>query len=149
MMMNIIERMEKIYNLLNQKYYYHEKIGIFIAGVITGAVLMIVLAVALSNKNMTRVGVTLFEKEGECISKNTFEVFQVLDSGDALAHELGEYSTSTGLVVLFLSKGDTSYYDEQVIKVRDGKCVRQIGVYKYSTRSGREKTVPVVEIRDE
>ena len=31
---------------------------------------------------------TFFEKEGDCISENSFEVFQVLDSGDALANEV-------------------------------------------------------------
>lgn len=130
-----------------------KKAGIFIGGVITGVTLMILLAMFFSNRqsneNMTLAGVTLFEKEGECISKNAFKVFQVLGSGDALAHELGEYSVSTGLVVLFLSKGETSYYDNQVIEISSGKCTKQIGVYKYQIESGFEKTVPVVEIGNE
>ena len=31
---------------------------------------------------------TMFEKEGICISENSFKVLQVLDTGDALANEL-------------------------------------------------------------
>ena len=92
----------------------------------------------------------LFENEGECISENSFEVFQVLDSGDALANEIEEkYSTSlhTGLVVLFLHENGKSYYDDQIIKIPSGKCVKQIGVYKYPTKDGFEKTVPIVDIR--
>ena len=36
------------------------------------------------------------------------------------------------------------YYDEQIIKVPKGKCMRQVGIYKYQAKSGIEKTVPIV-----
>lgn len=126
-----------------------KKLGIFIAGVVCGALLIILLGVALTKCSSNRTtGVTLFEEEGECVSENSFEVFQVLDFGDALANEVEEYSIPTGLVVLFLNKEGVSYYDDQVIKVPTGKCVKQIGTYKYLTKTGFEKTVPVVDIRD-
>lgn len=126
-----------------------KKLGIFIAGVVCGALLIILLSIAFTKCSSNRTtGVTLFEEEGECVSENSFEVFQVLDSGDALANEVDKLSIPTGLVVLFLNKEGVSYYDDQVIKVQTGKCVKQIGIYKYPTKSGFEKTVPVVDIRD-
>lgn len=82
-----------------------KKVLIFIAGVVTGAILMLVIAALIgnsSNGESSNNGMTFFEKEGDCISENNFEVFQVLDSGDALANEIDELSISTGLMVLFL-----------------------------------------------
>lgn len=65
---------------------------------------MLVIAALIgnsSNGESSNNGMTFFEKEGDCISENNFEVFQVLDSGDALANEIDELSISTGLMVLF------------------------------------------------
>jgi hypothetical protein len=124
-----------------------KKFGIFGAGMICGALLIILLGIGLSRcSSETYNGITLFEEESDCIGGDSFKVFQVLDSGDALANEIGKYSIPTGLVVLFMKKDGASYYDDQVIKLPSEKCVRQIGVYKYPTKSGFEKTVPVVDI---
>ncbi len=65
-----------------------KKVFIFIGGVVTGAILMIVVSMLIAGGNSTYSGITLFEKEGECISENSFKVFQVLDSGEALANEV-------------------------------------------------------------
>ncbi len=127
-----------------------KKVFIFIGGVVTGAILLIVVFMLVTGKNFIyNNGITLFEKEGECISENSFQVFQVLDSGEALAYEmLEDVMIPTGLVVLFLNENGESYYDEQVIKMPSGKCAKQIGICKYPTKSGMEKTVPIVGIRD-
>lgn len=128
-----------------------KKIFIFIGGVVTGAILMILVSILIAGGNSTDNGITLFEREGECISENSFEVFQVLDSGEALANEVEQrYSTTipTGLTVLFLNEDGQSYYDDQVIKISSGKCAKQIGIFKYSANSGMEKTVPIVVIRN-
>ena len=112
-----------------------KKVLIFIAGIVTGAILMLVIAALIgnsSNGESSNNGMTFFEKEGDCISENNFEVFQVLDSGDALANEIDELSISTGLMVLFLCD--------------EGKCAKQIGTFKYSTKAGFDKTVPIVSI---
>ncbi|MCM1078484.1 MAG: hypothetical protein NC344_00155 [Bacteroidales bacterium] len=125
-----------------------KKIGIFIAGFICGILSMVILAAIVTNRSSNLPsGMTLFDEKGDVISENSFKVFQVLDSGDALALELGEYSISTGLVVLFLNEESNAYYDDQVITVPAGKCVRQIGTYKYTTKNEIEKTVPVVVLR--
>lgn len=126
-----------------------KKILIFSAGVVTGAVLMILIALIASKGNTANDGITIFETEGDCVSSNSFEVFQVLDSGDALAREFEHgMSVATGVTVLFLNDGNISFYDDQVIKVPSGRCAKQIGVFRYNTRAGLERTVPIVEIRD-
>lgn len=126
-----------------------KKVFIFIGGMVTGAILMVIISALMVGTNLSNNGVTMFEDEGDCISENSFKVFQVLDSGDALATEIeGEYSIPTGLTVLLLSEDGKSYYDEQVVEVLSGKCVKQVGIFKYTTNAGSEKTVPVVIISD-
>ena len=66
-----------------------KNILIFTAGIVTGAVLMIFISLVFAS-NFSHNDMNLFENEGECISENSFEVFQVLDSGDALANEIEE-----------------------------------------------------------
>lgn len=128
-----------------------KKTFIFIGGVATGVVLTIIILMLIANINSSRNGITIFEKEGDCISENSFEVFQVLDTGDALANELEQdvsISIPTGLTVLFLCEDGQSYYDDQIINIPSDKCAKQIGVFRYTANSGFEKTVPIVSIRD-
>ncbi|MEY8686762.1 hypothetical protein AB9N12_11725 [Bacteroides sp. AN502(2024)] len=123
-----------------------KKIGIFIAGVICGVALAFLIGIIASGISDNR-GITSFEEAGEYVSENSFEVFQVLDSGDALAYEYdGTFDLPTGIIVLFVAKKGKSYYDNQRIEIPSGKCAKQIGIYKYTTNSGSEKTVPVVDI---
>lgn len=125
---------------------------IFIAGFFTGIVTLSVIGYAMNSSSSPEGdrNFTLFESPADCISTNDFEIFQVLDGNHALAHEKDrEYDISTGLVVLFRNEAPNSFYDEQRITVPNGKCVRQIGVYKYKTNSGSYKTVPIVDIMKE
>ncbi|MCM1483675.1 MAG: hypothetical protein NC043_05010 [Muribaculaceae bacterium] len=127
-----------------------KNILIYVAGVFTGLVLWVIFAILYSGCTRDDKDIILFEAEGECISSNSFEIFQVLESGNALAREIEEgHSIATGITVLFLNDGTTSYYDNQIINIPKGKCAKQIGVYRYMTRMEVERTVPIVEIRDE
>ena len=114
---------------------------IFLAGLITGAGLIIGFALLY---NASNDGLTMFEQPGECVSTDTFSVIQVLDGG-ALAMEY-TFAIPTGLVVFILDKGSSSYYDDQLIEIPKGQCARQVGIYKYTSKDGDAKTVPVVEI---
>lgn len=125
-----------------------KKFLIFIAGIITGIVLFIGISFFVASSSSNN-GITLFEEEGEYESVNSFRIFQVIESGNALATELeGEFNLPTNFVVLFLNNEGQSYYDDQIINVPAGKHVKQIGIYKYFTKDKIEKTVPVVVIRD-
>ncbi|HEY9544035.1 hypothetical protein [Prevotella sp.] len=124
----------------------------FVSGVVVGAFIMLLVGGVVSSNSKEysdNNGIELFEKEGDCVSENSFKVFQVLDSGDALANEMGqgfEADIPTGLTVLFLKENGRSHYDDQLIRVPSGKCAKQIGTFRYSTKSDIEKTVPVVRI---
>ena len=51
-----------------------------------------------------------------------------------------------GAVYLLVNEDGKYYYDDEIIEVPDGKVVRQVGIYKYSTKNDFEKTVPIVQI---
>ena len=64
-----------------------KKVLIFIAGFVIGSILMLVIAALIgnsSNGESSNNGMTFFEKEGDCISENSFEVFQVKGTKKAL-----------------------------------------------------------------
>lgn len=124
----------------------------FILGLITGVVLTIltlfIIGKAMSaGQGTSDDGITMFEQPGDIIPAKKLEVMQVIPNG-ALAHSEDTrhgISTFTGPIVLFLSDGQNTYYDDEVITVPKGKSVRQIGSYQYETRMGY-KTVPIVQV---
>ena len=122
----------------------------FISGIVLTFVFLFVFGVYTSKTNNR---VTIFEQPGECLSTNNFEVMQVIDDGCALAHEVTWNSIlkrymSTDLLVLVINDNGEYYYDDQIIKVPKGKCMRQVGIYKYLTKMEIEKTVPIVKLMD-
>ena len=126
---------------------------VFLLGMIAGGVLTFVMMLVLAiGANTSSNGMTLFDEPGECLSTGLFEIMQVIDDGVALANEIDKmrssYNTHTELLVLLVNDEGQLYYDDQVINVPIGKCARQIGVYKYPTKSGFEKTVPIVKIME-
>lgn len=125
-----------------------KKVLIFIAGVVTGIILMFLLGMAVSKRNSGNNGITLFDTAGDCVGAGSFEVIQVLGSGDALATEQDSSGIGIGVTVLFLNDGNNAYYDDQIINIPSGKCARQIGVFRYENMDGMNKTVPVVKICD-
>lgn len=129
----------------------------YVGGIVTGIILMIVFALFVNSTqqgqaNLIVRDVVMFEKPQQEIKASTLRVMQVLPNGSALAtvedtsYDVTEDS-NFGMVVLFLAKQGSSYFDDQKINVPSGKCLRQVGTYTYESNSGM-KTVPVVEILD-
>lgn len=119
---------------------------VFILGLISGGVLTIGLIMILAiGANESNKGMTMLEQPGECMSTNSFSVTQVIDENAALARETDLFSD---LLVLLVNDEGILYYDNQIINIPEGKCARQVGVYKYTTHSGIEKTVPIVKIME-
>lgn len=72
----------------------------------------------------------------------TYQVFQVLPDGNALAFKCdSEYDKHCLGEVVFLVQRDVSFYDG--LKVTIPKSTIE-GTYRYETRNGFVKTVPVV-----
>lgn len=131
-----------------------KKFLIFLAGFISGIVFLFIASLVISrnSSNGNIEGLTIFEEPADVIPTSSFEVFQVVQAGNALANageprSFGDGYTYFGMVVLFLADENTHYYDDQIINVPRGKCVRQIGTYQYETKDGY-KTVPAVAICD-
>lgn len=126
-----------------------KKSVVFILGFISGAVVLfaalLLIAKGMENNPTKIQGLTLFEQPGEVLKSPSYEVLQVVDGGNALANAKGDYGYYTGMVVLFLADENSNYYDDQIIKVPQGRCVRQVGTYQYPTKNGY-KTVPAVRI---
>lgn len=94
--------------------------------------------------------ITLFAKPGDCVSRKNFEIQNILESGDAIALEISEtfsgHVLTSNLEVLMLANEESPFYDHQIVKVPQGKCARQIGIYKYQQYE-KKKIIPIVEIR--
>ena len=123
----------------------------FGGGVLTGIVLTFVFAFIFSaSRSGNDDGTTWFEKPGDVIEVKAFKVFQVLGEDAALVngqtHENLDLEIFTGAVYLLTNKDGKYYYDDEVVRVPDGKVARQVGIYQYQTRSNFGKTVPVIQI---
>ena len=120
---------------------------VFVLGFVSGMVFLFLVLLIIGKSSATNDGMTYFEKPGKCISTKDFEVMQVVGEGYALAREKKGYVG--GILVLVTNENGELYYDDQVIKVPEGKCMRQIGVYEYQTKSENWKTVPIVQLMNE
>lgn len=126
---------------------------VFVLGFVSGIVFLFLVLLIIGKTYATNDGMTYFEKPGKCISTKDFEVMQVVGEGYALAEERLEFSSEItlpgNLLVLVTNDNGELYYDDQIIEVPKGKCMRQIGVYEYQTRMETIKTVPIVQVMNE
>ena len=131
-----------------------KNIFIFIAGMITTLLIEFIISFIIgvtSQSNGGYPGLTLFEKDGACISSTkNIEIFQTLGPDIALAHTKKKLDSSLELddiLILLLGDENAHFYDKQKITIPKGKCAKQIGTYQYEAKNGVMKTVPAVEIK--
>ena len=131
------------------------KIWVYLLGILSGVVLAFFASYII---NKTRFSdIMFFDEPGEIVTEQTlsgdsqavksFEVFQVLDDGIALA--MGDEWFSRDLIVLLWNENGEPYYDNQSVIASTGKCFRQIGIYKYKSRDKMHRTIPVVTLMDD
>lgn len=119
---------------------------VFILGMVSGIVLTILLAVAITvySSNKANSNVKMFEEPGDVIeAKYGFRVIQVVDEKAALVTE-NPY-TGLGTTALILSE-DEYFYNNQVIRLNKTQEFRQVGLYTYETVEERQMTVPIIQI---
>lgn len=98
---------------------------------------------ATDRKQYLDNAMSFFDEPGEVMSDKSYKVTRVLDEGSALARGKSEYGSSYyGLEVLLWDE-EANFYDDQIVKAPNGKCFRQIGIYK----SGFS-TYPIVTLKD-
>ena len=131
----------------------------FIGGVVVGIIIAFVLCYVLANyyypESQTEQpkvqtensNPKWFDAPGDEIKENSFKVMQVLEDHAALVFGKGEgYYMNT--LYLIVNKDNKFYYDEEIIDVPSDKVAKQVGIYRYETRQGVEKTVPLIMIMD-
>lgn len=87
------------------------------------------------------------EKNAKCLDIYKVKVFQVLNDGSALATECKKdfmSETCYGKTVALIVQRKVDFYDEMIVEPEAEKCFVQDGIYRYETKSGLNKTVPVV-----
>jgi ABC-type transport system involved in multi-copper enzyme maturation permease subunit len=94
-----------------------KKFLIFLTGFISGAVFIVIICLAVANRNedpMNISGLTMFEQPADVIDSSSFKVMQVGPGGNALAHSANERGYYSGVLVLLLADENTHYYDDQI-----------------------------------
>lgn len=114
---------------------------IYVLGVITGIMLTFAFAFYV---NLSNIGLEMFEEPGDYMEYSQFEVFQVVQSGCALAYA----DESFGSIVFIMPNESQQFYDDQKIVLKNDQCAQHVGTYKYSTKMEIEKTVPAIRIVD-
>lgn len=133
-----------------------KKIWIYLLGILTGIVATIVFLIIIGKtNNIGNNGMSFFEKPGQIMEDTSYKVIQSLGEGYALADGRKENGNDyeyvdlyMGLTVLLYNENGETYYDDQIVTAPKGKCFRQIGIYRYPTRMGIERTVPIVMLMD-
>lgn len=127
-------------------------------GVVVGVIVCLVLIfttgtniktdTVLDDTFKTKDNPEYFEQPQETLDIKEFEVFQVLENGDALANQSGDDAFS-GLATFYLPRQEgNAYYDNKVITVPKDKVVKVVGTFHYKNRLDLDTTVPVVKIMD-
>lgn len=121
-----------------------KKWGIFLGGVATGIILTIVIALIINNVgiNDNPIGVIDFDKPGEVIDESYVEVLQVITNTSALVIGSGWHEKC----YLLRNHEGKYYYDNEKIQLPKETVFRQMGIYKYTSKAGDSRTVPIIEI---
>ncbi len=133
------------------------KWAFFLGGVVSGIVLTIIVLAIIANGQNGRSDsvvdeasynndITMFEEPGDIIEDSAFEVFQVIADDAALVRGNSDSSSDLflGKVCLLVNKDGKFYYDQEVVKATDGKVFRQVGIYRYQSKSEDNRTVPII-----
>ena len=134
---------------------------VFLGGVVTGAILTFIVLAIIANAQNGRsdsiVGearsdknITMFDEPGDVVEDNNFKVFQVIaDDAALVTAKQDKYDDIyLGKVYLVVNNDGKYYYDDEILKVKEGKVFRQVGIYRYPTRNEDVKTVPIIMLMD-
>ncbi len=90
----------------------------------------------------------LFDKNevNNTLNKGEMRIFQVLGEGLVLA-TISEKNNLTVVLLIDGVENGNYFYDGQRIEIPNDKKIKQIGIYKYKTVDGYDKTVPAVAIQ--
>lgn len=120
---------------------------IYVLGIITGIIITLVFAFCINlSNNSKNSGLELFDTPGEYMDYTQLRVFQVGQSGSALAYAGTEDSYDE--IALIIPNEEQRFYDDQKIVLKNDQCFQRVGTFKYRNNMGIESTVPAVRIID-
>ena len=132
-------------------------LGGFLAGIVTTFILLFIFA-AVQNKSTDSIGeeaksdnnIKMFDEPGDIVEDNNFKVFQVIAEDAALVRSQQDKYDDIylGKVYLVVNNDGKYYYDDEILKVKEGKVFRQVGIYRYPTKNEDIKTVPIIMLLD-
>lgn len=118
---------------------------IYVLGIITGVILSFVFAFCVIQSNKSGIdGLEMFDEPGEYMEFSQFRVFQVGESGCALA----DAGDSFGTIVLIVPNKNQQFYDDQKVILKNNQRAQRVGTFRYNTQMGIERTVPAIIIVD-
>lgn len=113
--------------------------GKFILGFLCGVLGTLLFAGIVSEEEVSISGESenplMFEESLGYIDCDEVQVFQTLNPPSCALAMAGS------VVVMLINNEGTSYYDDMLVK---GRRLNRVGLYRYTTKSGVEKAVPVV-----
>lgn len=113
---------------------------IYVLGIITGVILTFVFAFCVNlSSNSGIIGLEMFEEPGDYMEYSQFEVFQVVESGCALAHA----DDSFGAIVFIIPNEKQQFYDNQKIVLKNDQCAQHVGTYKYNYSNTPQSTYTI------
>lgn len=115
----------------------------YVFGIITGIVLTFSFAYCVDQHKKSGIdGLEMLENPEEDMGYSMLKVFQVIDSGYALARADGHYDST----VLLIPNENQQFYDDQEIALNNNQCAQRVGIFRYTNELRKEKTVPAVKI---
>jgi hypothetical protein len=129
---------------------------VYLLGILTGVILSVALSFVLAitgddvydSEELSNNDRIIFEKPGDIIDIQEFKVFQVVEKNAALVTENTDYDSNFGSIYMLNNDDGKYYYDDEIIKIPEGKVVRQLGIYRYPTQNKMIKTVPIIAIME-
>lgn len=96
-------------------------------------------------------GLILSEFKGPILRNREFRVFQVQAGNDAallkvISRDNDVWFDDSDIVLLLYNSSDELHYDGEIIKIPEGKCARQVGVFQYRGKSKKLITVRAIRI---
>lgn len=119
---------------------------IFILGILTGIVLTFGIIFATS-KNSRIPGLEFLNEPGEIFKGTELRVMDVVSLDSAISFT-SRPATENPVLYIKRRNDKTPLYDDLVIKVPAGKCLRIVGTYNYETQMNEYVTIPVVMMFD-
>ena len=119
---------------------------VYLLSIVTGVILTFAVASCANlSDNYEIVGLEMFEEPKDCTEYSQFEVFQVVESGCALAFAKNFLGISDKIVFIIPNENQ-HFYDGQDIFLEESQCAQWVGIFWYNAKNGIQ-VIKIVECK--